>query len=65
MRDINRIRKFCNELADIWEDQCPDWRFSQLMFNIFERGEMKNVDTFYWEDDKTMEFIKSWFDIEG
>ena len=63
MRDINRIRKFCNELADIWESQCPDWRFSQLMFNIFERGEMKNVDTFYWEDDKTMKFIKSWFNI--
>lgn len=26
MRDINRIDKFCNELAKYWK-QVPDWRF--------------------------------------
>ena len=34
MRDKNRIRKFCNELALIWEQECPDWRFGQLMMNV-------------------------------
>ena len=31
MRDPKRIRKFCNELADLWESKCPDLRFGQIM----------------------------------
>ena len=59
MRDINRIRKFCNELADIWEGKCPDWRFGQLIVNVMSRNQV--VDPFYIEEDKMMEMIRSYF----
>lgn len=64
MRDIKRIRKFCNELATIWETQCPDWRFSQLVLNVMESDEMDNTMPFYVEDDEMMKFIKSFFKME-
>lgn len=59
MRDINRIRKFCNELADIWESECPDWRFGQLIVNVMRRNQI--ADPFYIEEDKMMEMIRSYF----
>ena len=64
MRDINRIRKFCNELADIWESKCPDWRFSQLVLNVMNSDEMDKTMPFYVEDEEMMEFIKSYFKME-
>ncbi len=27
MRDINRIEPFMNEVAGIWKEKFPDWRF--------------------------------------
>ena len=65
MRDIKRIRKFCNELANIWESQCPDWRFSQLVLNVMEGDEMDKTMPFYVEDDEMMKFIKSYFKMEN
>ena len=35
MRDKKRIKKFCDELATIWENKCPDFRFGQMICNIF------------------------------
>ena len=64
MRDIKRIRKFCNELADVWESQCPDWRFSQLVLNVMNSDEMDKTMPFYVEDDEMMEFIKSYFKMQ-
>ena len=55
MRDPKRIRKFCNQLADIWESRCPDWRFGQLIMNVLTE------DPFYIEDDEMMEIIKRYF----
>ena len=57
MRDPKRIKKFCDELAEIWESQCPDWRFGQLMCNVLTR------DPFYIEDDKMLELFKNYFKI--
>lgn len=65
MRDIKRIRQFCNELADIWETKCPDWRFSQLVLNVMESDEMENTIPFYVEDDEMMKFIKVFFKMEN
>ena len=61
MRDTKRIRKFCNELADVWEKKVPDWRFGQLMVNVL--GEMAGGgrDPFFPEEDEMMEFIKKYF----
>ena len=62
MRDKKRIRKFCNELADIWEENCPDWRFGQLVLNVL--GEMAvNRDPFFPEEDEMMKFFKKYFKI--
>lgn len=60
MRDPNRIRKFCEELASIWEIKCPDWRFGQLIVNIFG-----DRDPFYMEDDAAMQKIRNFFQKEG
>lgn len=62
MRDIKRIRKFCNELADIWEEYCPDWRFGQLICNVF--GTMR-IDPFFPEEKEMIEYFKQFFDIEN
>lgn len=61
MRDPKRIRKFCNQLADIWETQRPDWRFGQLIVNI-----CRNYadDPFYVEDDKMLERIREYLGLE-
>ena len=52
MRDPARMEPFFAELAELWEQYCPDWRFGQLISNwiLAERR-----DPFYWEEDK---FIK-------
>ena len=60
MRDIKRIRKFCNRLANAWE-RVPDWRFGQLMCNIL--GSM-GKDPFFPEDDEMIEFIEEYVGID-
>lgn len=58
MRDINRIYKFCNELAVIWSENCPDYRFSQLVESVYSKIP---EDPFYVEEEKMMEYIKNYF----
>ena len=48
MRDPKRIRKFCNELADLWEVKCPDLRFGQIMAYVSS----KYGDSFYTEEEQ-------------
>ena len=55
MRDPKRIRKFCNELAEIWEEKCPDWSFGQLLVNVFDR------DPFFLEEDDMMRLFRQRF----
>ena len=38
MRDIKRIKVFCNQLAELWETNCPDLRFSQLLACVLDDG---------------------------
>ena len=53
MRNPNRIPEFCNKLSDIWS-KIPDWRFGQLMINLFNTI----GDPFYLEDDKLIQKIE-------
>lgn len=48
MRDINRIDKFCDDLAELWK-KVPDWRFGQFICNTF--GYL-GVDPFFIEEDE-------------
>ena len=47
MRDKKRIKEFCNDLADIWENNCPDWRFGQLMSNVLVTMATEGRDPFF------------------
>lgn len=64
MRDIKRIKPFCEELERLWL-RVPDWRFGQLISNFF--GDVLasegSVDLFFIEDDKLKEYIKKYMDI--
>lgn len=60
MRDPKRIRKFCNQLAALWESECPDWRFAQLVENVF-RASTSTSDVFYMEDDEMMKLFNKYF----
>lgn len=48
MRDPARIKEMIDKFEDIWE-VVPDWRFGQLLSNLF--GYIGR-DPFYIEDDK-------------
>ena len=59
MRDPNRIPEFCNEIAEIWQRNVPDWRFGQLWYNVF-----KGADPFYMEEEIVLKRIKEFFGEE-
>lgn len=61
MRDSKRIRKFCNMLATAWE-VLPDWRFGQLLFNIFVQIKSEGKDPFYVEDDAMIKYIEEYIE---
>ena len=58
MRDVKRIRKFCNRLATAWE-LLPDLRFGQFMVIFF--GSCKR-DPFFAEDDEWMAALQAYID---
>ena len=55
MRDPNRLQPLYNEICRIHKENCPDWRFGQLIINILS----ENGDIFYVEDDEIIEKIES------
>lgn len=63
MRDPKRIRKFCNQLADIWEANCPDWRFGQLVENVCRANNIYAL--FFVEDDEMLDCVKRTFGQHG
>lgn len=61
MRDPKRIKRFCDNLAEIWESQCPDWRFSQLVVNACRANDIS--DPFYVEDEDMLDCIAGIFGL--
>lgn len=61
MRDVRRIRKFCNRLATAWE-LLPDLRFGQLVYIIFDQMNDERTDPFYVEDDAMIECIEQYIE---
>ena len=58
VRDANRIKPFCEELAQAWSNW-PDLRFGQIMSNIARYIQTEHrKDMLYMEDDELMEIIK-------
>lgn len=62
MRDPARIYKFCFELASLWREKAPDWRFGQLMMNILGTMQSGGRDPFFPEEEEMLTFIKNYFD---
>ena len=60
MRDINRIRPFLDELEQMWL-KVPDWRFGQLISNVFTIFDGHDNAIFNCEDDKMLEIFKNYF----
>lgn len=64
MRNKNRIKTFCDTLANIWGENVPQWRFGQLICNVF--GEMASAgrDPFFPEEDEMINYFKNYFKNE-
>ena len=63
MRDPQRIRRFCDQLASVWE-KVPDWRFGQLMSNLLGAYyEETHSDIFFPEDDELFKFFEKYKDL--
>ena len=56
MRDPNRLYHFYDELCRIHMQYCPDWRFAQMISNIFG-----DTDIFYMEEDYVLKRVKMFF----
>ena len=59
VRDPRRINMFCNRLAAAWST-VPDFRFGQLMVNIFSEMQAKHHDPFYPEEEEMIKQIELW-----
>ena len=62
MRDVNRIDSFLQELGKLWKEECPDWRFGQLISNVF--GALNRDPFFYEEPEMIKEFQKYFNKVE-
>ena len=61
MRNKSRIKEFCNDLAVIWEDNVPDWRFGQLICNVFGEMAGEGRDPFFPEEPEMIAFFENFF----
>ena len=61
MRDPNRIPEVLATLQQAWE-KFPHWRFGQLIENL--KLYYRISDLFYVEDDKLVEKIIDFFDLD-
>jgi hypothetical protein len=58
MRDSNRIKPFCDEIAELWSNY-PDLRFGQIMYNISKYLEIEHrKDVFYMEDEELIKIFR-------
>lgn len=60
MRDPERITEFMHRLHDIWKQECPDWRFGQLIFNVFNQ---LDFDPFMMEDNQMLYEFERYFNL--
>ena len=61
IRDPKRIHSICQRLAAAWS-LLPDWRFGQLMSNIFANMRSDGKDPFFPEDDAMIAYIEEYIE---
>ncbi len=58
MRNPNRIKLFCDEIAELWS-KYPDLRFGQIMSNIARYTQMEyRKDMFFMEEDELIDVLR-------
>lgn len=59
VRDPNRIMPFLDAIGKLWIENVPDWRFSQLIENVFG-----SMDYIPWmlEEDRMLEEFENYFE---
>ena len=58
MRDVNRIKPFCDEFAQLWS-RYPDLRFGQIVSNIDRYMQIEHrMDIFFMEEEELMEVLR-------
>ena len=58
MRDVNRIKPFCDEFAQLWS-RYPDLRFGQIVSNIARYMQIEHrMDIFFMEEEELMEVLR-------
>lgn len=62
MRNPDRIDEFCMQLAKIWKKNVPQWRFGQLICNVW--GTI-NKDPFFPEEDEMIKIFEDYFNGEN
>ena len=51
-----------NELAKIWKENCPDWRFGQLMYNFQATMAREGRDIFFMEEAEFVQRLREYVD---
>ena len=65
MRDPNRLDNFYFQLREIHKTKFPDWRFGQLMSNFLGCVySQKNIDPFFPEENKMLEYLKEYAGVD-
>lgn len=57
MRNPDRIDPFLKELGEYWK-KVPDWRFGQLIVNVFDSFDR---DPFFPEEDEMLKYFGKYF----
>ena len=66
MRDPNRLYDFYGKLNTLHRENFPDWRFGQLCSNFFGwLASEKNVDLFYPEENKMLQYFEEYCEKYG
>lgn len=58
MRDKAKIRRFCDELAALWEEKRPNMRFGQLVVTLNRALDKPRHDIFYLEEEEMLDVLR-------
>ena len=61
MREKARIRRFCDELASLWEEKKPNMRFGQMVVSLNRASDKPRHDIFYLEEEEMLDVLRRFF----
>lgn len=61
MRNIHK-KIFLEKLGEVWEEQCPNWRFGQMICNLQDAA---NNDLFYYSEEDFERLVNEYFELRN